>query len=42
LRLDGQQPPGDLLGAARRVATEQLYRASLRGHRQIIMARGRL
>ena len=41
LRLDGQQPSGDLLSTARRVATEQLRRASLRGHRLILGARGR-
>jgi len=40
LRLDGQQPPSELVGAARRVAIEQLCRASLRGYRLIIEARG--
>ena len=41
LCLDGQQSLGDLLGAARWVAAEQLCRAPLRSHRQIMGARGR-
>jgi hypothetical protein len=42
LRLDRQQPPGNLLGTARWIAAEQLCRASFRGHRQIVRPRGRL
>lgn len=37
---DGHQPPGDLLGAARPVAAQQLGGAALRGHRSIIGAGG--